>query len=69
MTGVRFPTGAMMGFLLFATMSMLALEPIQPFLQGVLGALTLGVKHSSVKVNVWSYTSTPPLIHNGMVLS
>jgi hypothetical protein len=56
---------------LFATASRTVLEPTQPPIQWVLGALSLGVKRpgseadysppSSAEVkNAWSYTSTPP---------
>jgi hypothetical protein len=42
MTAVRFPVGE--EFLLFTTISRLALGPTQPPIQGVLGALSLWVK-------------------------
>jgi hypothetical protein len=55
------------------------LEPTQPAIQWVPGALTLGVKRpgreadhtppSSTEVNVWNYTSTPPVCLRGVVLS
>jgi len=62
-----------MGFPLFATTFRLALEPTQPPIQWVTGALFPQVKwlgceanHSppiSAKVkNVWSYTSTPQYV-------
>jgi hypothetical protein len=77
MNGVQYLVGQ--GFLFFATASKLALGPIQPLVQRVLEALSLGVKWpeheaiysspSSAKVkNVWSHTFTPPCLY-GMVLS
>jgi hypothetical protein len=57
-----------LGIFLFTTMSRMALEPIQPPIEWVPGALSLGVKwlgheadHSppSRAKNAWSYTSTP----------
>jgi hypothetical protein len=59
---------------LFATVSRPILGPTQPPVQGVLGALFLGVKllghevycslPSSTKIkNVWCHTSTPPYIY------
>jgi hypothetical protein len=60
-----------LGIFLFTTTSRTALGPIQPPIQWVAGALSLGVKWpgreadhsppSSAEVkNAWSYTSTPP---------
>jgi hypothetical protein len=75
---VRFPVGA--GIFLYTTTSRTALGPTQPPIQWVPGALSLGIKQlgheadhsppSSAQVkNVWSYTSTPPVRLQGMVLS
>jgi hypothetical protein len=57
---------------LFATASRSALGPTQPPIQFVLGTLLLRIKRPgreadrsptpSIKVNVWSYTSTPPYV-------
>jgi len=69
-----------LGIFLCDTMSRPALGPIQPPIQWVLGALSLGVKRpgreadhsppSSAEVNnAQSYTSTPPVRLNGVVLS
>jgi hypothetical protein len=69
-----------MEIFLFTTESRTALEPTQPPIQWVPGALSLRVKWqrreadhsppSSAKVkNVWSYTSTPPICLHGFVLS
>jgi hypothetical protein len=44
MSRVQFPAGAITGFFLFATTSRLALGPTQLPMQGVPGALSLGVK-------------------------
>jgi hypothetical protein len=68
-----------LGIFLF-TMSGLVLGPTQPPIQGVPGALSLGVKWpgheadhsatSSAEVkNVLSYTSTPPVCLHVVVLS
>jgi hypothetical protein len=58
-----------------------AVGPIQPSIQWVQGAFSLGVKRpgreadhspplSSAEVkSAWSYTSTPPIRLNGVVLS
>jgi hypothetical protein len=65
---------------LFTTASRMALRPNQPPIQGVPGALSLGVKRpgreadnspsSSAKVkNEWSYTSTSSTRLHGVVLS
>jgi hypothetical protein len=65
---VRFPAGA--GIFLFTTASRTALEPNQPPIQWVPGALSLVVKRpgreadhsppaSAEDKNAWSYTSTP----------
>jgi hypothetical protein len=62
------------------TASRTALEPTQPPIQWVPGALSLGIKQpwreadhsppSSADVkNAWSYTSTPPVCLHGVVLS
>jgi len=68
--GVQFLAGVGI-FLLFATMSRLALGSTQPLIHCVLGTLALGLKQlgheadhscpSSAEVkNEWSYTSTLP---------
>jgi hypothetical protein len=68
-----------LGILLFTTASRPAVGPNQPPIQWVLGALSLGIKRdgsetdhsppSSAEVNnAWSYTSTPPIRLNGVVL-
>jgi hypothetical protein len=65
---------------LFTTASRTALGPTQPLIQLVPAALSLGIKRpgreadhsppSSAEVkNAWSYTSTPPIRLNGVVLS
>jgi hypothetical protein len=75
---VRFP--ARLGIFHFTSASRTALEPTQPPIQWVSGALSLGVKRpgreadhsppSSAEVkNAWSYTSTPPIRLHGVVLS
>jgi hypothetical protein len=59
-----------LGIILFTTASRTTLEPTQPHIQWLTGALSLGIKQlgreadhsplSSAEVkNVWSYTSTP----------
>jgi hypothetical protein len=69
-----------LGFFLFTTASRPALGPIQPPIQWVPGALSLGVKRpvreadhsppSSAEVkNAWSYTSTSPIRLHGLELS
>jgi hypothetical protein len=69
-----------LGIFLFTIASRMALEPTQPPIQWVSGAFFLGVKQlgceadhsppSSAEVNnMWSYTSTPPVCLNGMVLN
>jgi hypothetical protein len=69
-----------LGIFRFTTASRPALEPTQPPIQLVQGALSLGVKRpgrevdhsppSSAEVkNAWSYTSTPSIYLHGMVLS
>jgi hypothetical protein len=79
-TGQRFPSGARIGFFVYATASRLALGPTQPPSQSVRGALSLEVKRpgreadhsspSSAEVkNTWSYTSTHQVRLRGMVLS
>jgi hypothetical protein len=68
-----------LGIVSFTTVSRPALEPTQPPIQWVPGALSLGVKRpeceadhsppSSDEVkNAWSYTSTPPIRLHGVVL-
>jgi hypothetical protein len=65
---------------LLTTASRLVLGPTKPPIQWVSGALSLGVKRpvpeadhsppSSAEVkNAWSYTSTPPILLHGMVIS
>jgi hypothetical protein len=61
------------------TMSRSALGPIQPLIQWVLGALSLGVKRPGRESdhlhlvprskNAWSYTTTPPIRLHGVILS
>jgi hypothetical protein len=69
---LRFDSQRGLGIFLFTTASRTALGPTQSPIQGVPGALSLGVKRpmreadysppSSAEVkNVWSYTSTPPM--------
>jgi hypothetical protein len=69
-----------LGIFLFTAVSRTALEPIQPPIQWIPGALSLGVKRpgreaehsppSSVEVNnTWSYTFTPPIRRHGVLLS
>jgi hypothetical protein len=75
---VRLPRG--LGIFLFTTVSVTALEPTQPPIQWVPGALSLGVKRPVREAdhhlhlvprskNEWSYTSTPPVRLHGVVLS
>jgi hypothetical protein len=77
LSGARVPSEV--GNFLFSTVSRPALGPTQPPIQCVPGDLSLGVKRprretdhsppSSAKVkSVWSYTSTPPLHLQGVVL-
>jgi hypothetical protein len=65
---------------LLTNVSMPALEPTQPPIQWISGALSIGVKRpgreadhsppSSAEVkNAWNYTSTPPIRLHGVVLS
>jgi hypothetical protein len=69
-----------LGIFLFVTASRTVLGPIQPPIEWVLGAFSLGVKRpgreaahsppSSAEVkNAWSYISTPPIRLHGVVLS
>jgi hypothetical protein len=69
-----------LGILLFTTAFRPALEPTQPPVQWVTGALSLGLRqpgretdHSPSSTpevkNVWSYTSTPPTRLHGVVTS
>jgi hypothetical protein len=69
-----------LGILLFTTMSRIALGLTQPPIQWLPVALSLGIKWpgraadhsppSSAEVkNAWSYTSTPPIRSNGVVLN
>jgi hypothetical protein len=74
---VQFPAGA--GNFSLHHRARTALGPTQPPIQWVPGALSVGVKRpgrvadnsspSSAEVNEWSYTSTPPMRFNGVVLS
>jgi hypothetical protein len=68
-----------LGIFLLATASRPALGSIQPTIQWVTGAISLGVKRpgreayhsppSSAEVkDAWSYTSTPPIGLHGVVL-
>jgi len=69
---------AMMVFFLLITVSRPALGPTQPRIQCVPDAVTPAVKRpgreanhslqSNAEVNAWSYTSTPPICLNGVVL-
>jgi hypothetical protein len=78
-TGIRFPAGAMMGFLLFATATRPALGPTQPLIQWVPGACHragkgAGAWHwsfvSSAEVkNAWSCTSIPQYVFTARCLS
>jgi hypothetical protein len=74
---VQFTAGA--GIFLFVT-SRLVLGPIQPPIQWVPGAPSLGVKQQGCEAghsppfsagvkNVWSYTLTTPIHLHGMVLN
>jgi hypothetical protein len=69
-----------LGIFLLTTVSRPALAPTQPPIQWVPGALSLGIKWSGREAdhsppsnaevkNAWSYTSTPPIHLNGVVLS
>jgi hypothetical protein len=70
----------MMGLFLFATAPRTALGPTQLPIQWVTGDLPLGVKqpereadhsppYSAEVKNEWSYTSSPPIRLNGMMLN
>jgi hypothetical protein len=67
MAGVLFLAGAMMGLLMFTSMTRSALELTQHLIQWVAGVKWPGrgadnSPASSTKVmNVWSYTSTPTI--------
>jgi len=79
-TGVQFPAGAVMGIFHFGTMYKPALGPIQPPIQWVSGVLIPGAKwpgyesgcsppfNANIK-NTWSYTSTPPVCLQSVVLN
>jgi hypothetical protein len=82
MTGGSIPAGAVIGIFFFSTAFRLSLKHNQPPVQCVWGALFPSSKvkwlgheadlspPSSAKVkNVWSYTSTPPIHLDGVVLS
>jgi hypothetical protein len=68
-----------LGIFLFTTASKTALGPTQLPIQWVPGALSLGVKRPGREAdhtqlvprskNEWNYTSTPPIILHGVVLS
>jgi hypothetical protein len=69
-----------LGIFLFTAASSMALEPTQPPVQWVPGALSLGAKRpgreayhlplSSAEVkNAWIYPSIPPICLHGVVLS
>jgi hypothetical protein len=69
-----------LGIFLFATMSRLAQGPTHSPVQWVLGFLSVRIKwlecegdhsppSSTEVMNLWSYTSTPPISFHGMVLS
>jgi hypothetical protein len=69
-----------LGIFLFTTESRPALEPTEPPIQWLPGALSLVVKRpgreadhsppSSVELkNAWGYTSTPPISLHGVMLS
>jgi hypothetical protein len=53
---------------LFTTASRTALGPTQPPIQGVIGAISLGVKRPRSK-NEWNYISTLSVSLHGVVLS
>jgi hypothetical protein len=61
-----------LGIFLFITMSRTALEPTQPPIQWLPGALSQGEKLTThfhlvlTSKNVWSYTSTPPICLHGV---
>jgi len=65
----------MKGFFFFDTASRPALGPIQPPIQRVKGALSLGVKLTTHfhlvprSKNAWSYTCTSQIRLHGVVLS
>jgi hypothetical protein len=69
-----------LGIFLFTTAPRTALGPVQPPIRWVPGAPSLGVKRPGHELtthlhlvqrskNDWSYTSTPPIRLNGVVLS
>jgi hypothetical protein len=76
----EFKSGQRLGIFLFTTASRPALEPTQPPIQWVPGALSVEAKRpgreadyshpsSTEAKNVSSYTSTPPIRLHGVVLS
>jgi hypothetical protein len=76
----RFESRQGLGIFLFTTVSRPALGPTQPPIQLVPGTLSVGVNrpgreadHSPTSIvevkNAWTYTSTPPTVLHGLVLS